>query len=568
MKFILQCILFFMLPCCMAQNSFSTRLSMLEDEELLELFNTFHGDSIQQEQIARTYLERARRAGDTIKMARGYDRLARIFHHEKNIAFADSIIFLTKNLQHKTYPALGYMIKSYEYLALNDLINASNNLFNLYEDAKLNDNFSHYIYALHQLIIIKSTWGDKNEALQLQTKRHELIFEEEALEKIKNSIRNEVIEKAPEILLTEQINSVFTYAYCYLNLNEFQKTEEYFQKLNELLLEYNGTYLNYYLERSLWIELELLRKRKCYSSLYEKSNEVLQSVSTFSVPLQFDIHYYLGVASDNLGYNSKALYHFVIADSLVQKNNLMIDPYHRDLYSNLAKMEELLDSQARIKYYQKLILIDSIFKINYKFFEREHQIKIRTPDRIEEKESQIESLNEIITRNQLILVSLTIMLVLILLYYYQLRMTYKRRFTKLFKSIRDERKSVSIKNISEENITSILESLKRFEGERGYLNTKLTLNRLAKNFDTNSNYLSRVINLKKEKNFSQYLHDLRISYATKRIVEDTKFRKYTIKAIAQECGYSSAESFSKAFYKINGIYPSYFIRKIEKRNHN
>ena len=41
-------------------------------------------------------------------------------------------------------------------------------------------------------------------------------------------------------------------------------------------------------------------------------------------------------------------------------------------------------------------------------------------------------------------------------------------------------------------------------------------------------------------------------------------RKYTIKAIAAECGYKNAESFSKAFYKINGIYPSYYIKKIEK----
>jgi AraC-like DNA-binding protein len=60
-----------------------------------------------------------------------------------------------------------------------------------------------------------------------------------------------------------------------------------------------------------------------------------------------------------------------------------------------------------------------------------------------------------------------------------------------------------------------------------------------------------------------------VEFALKEITENARFRKYTIKAIACDCGFNSAESFSKAFDKKHGVTPSYFIKKIEqlvKRN--
>ena len=89
---------------------------------------------------------------------------------------------------------------------------------------------------------------------------------------------------------------------------------------------------------------------------------------------------------------------------------------------------------------------------------------------------------------------------------------------------------------------------------------------MAKQFGTNSTYLSKVINLKKDKNFSQYINDLRIDYAIEQFEINTKFRKYTIKAIAGECGFKNAESFSKAFYKKWGIYPSYYLKQLKDKN--
>jgi AraC-like DNA-binding protein len=41
-------------------------------------------------------------------------------------------------------------------------------------------------------------------------------------------------------------------------------------------------------------------------------------------------------------------------------------------------------------------------------------------------------------------------------------------------------------------------------------------------------------------------------------------QKFTIKAIANEFGYNSAETFSNAFYKQVKIKPSYFIKELRK----
>ncbi len=109
-----------------------------------------------------------------------------------------------------------------------------------------------------------------------------------------------------------------------------------------------------------------------------------------------------------------------------------------------------------------------------------------------------------------------------------------------------------------------MSKLERFEQQRQFLLHDLSLQGLAKKFHTNSNYLSRIVNMKMEKNFSQYINDLRIKYSVKEVLSDSKFRKYTIKAIAQESGYTNAESFSRAFYKKNGIYPSYYIKNLDK----
>lgn len=128
-----------------------------------------------------------------------------------------------------------------------------------------------------------------------------------------------------------------------------------------------------------------------------------------------------------------------------------------------------------------------------------------------------------------------------------------------------EAKNVPV-NISESKINQILNSLDAFEKEGNYLNPNLTLAKLAKEFDTNSTYLSLVINRNKNVNFSTYLANLRIAYITDKLDNSNQLRNYTIEAISKECGFSNSSTFARAFVKRTGKKPSEYLASLVELN--
>ncbi|WGH74386.1 helix-turn-helix domain-containing protein [Tenacibaculum tangerinum] len=119
-------------------------------------------------------------------------------------------------------------------------------------------------------------------------------------------------------------------------------------------------------------------------------------------------------------------------------------------------------------------------------------------------------------------------------------------------------------NIPNDVVDNILRSLEKFEKEKQYSSQNVTLNNLANQLNTNTAYLSKVINHYKELSFNNYINNLRINNITEQLETNSIIRKFTIKAIALEAGYKSADSFSKAFFKLKGVNPSDFIKKMEK----
>ncbi|MCH7785589.1 MAG: hypothetical protein IIB06_09280, partial [Bacteroidetes bacterium] len=241
-----------------AQDFSKETLQKLGDEELLSLFNEVENDSIIAEKVARVYLDRARKENDTIKMARGYDKLARIFHPEKNIQFADSIIFLTKNMDNITYPGLGYMLKGYEYRKIGNLEMSNKNDLLCYELAIKNNNIAHEIYISDKLITAKSFWGNKREALKLQKRRHKLVSSKEYYKKLRASIRGGIQIDYEELYLENELSSILNFVICYINLKVLDSAKIY---LKEGLLKnykYKGyqhdTYKIIFLECSIEID--------------------------------------------------------------------------------------------------------------------------------------------------------------------------------------------------------------------------------------------------------------------------------------------------------------------------
>ncbi|WP_081891351.1 AraC family transcriptional regulator [Gillisia sp. Hel_I_29] len=118
-------------------------------------------------------------------------------------------------------------------------------------------------------------------------------------------------------------------------------------------------------------------------------------------------------------------------------------------------------------------------------------------------------------------------------------------------------------DVPEEIKQQILMGLKKLETQEYYLKQECNSYNVAKKINTNTSYLSKVINNHYQKNFNTYINDLRINYTIVRLKNDTVFRSYSIQAIAEEVGYKSADSFSKYFKKDTGLNPSFYIKELK-----
>lgn len=117
-------------------------------------------------------------------------------------------------------------------------------------------------------------------------------------------------------------------------------------------------------------------------------------------------------------------------------------------------------------------------------------------------------------------------------------------------------------NISKSIVERVLLKLNEFEVQKGFLSPDVSLISLAMELNTNSSYLSKIINHTKQKSFKKYLNDLRVMHAHEELQTNSNIRKYTMEAIAHDFGFKSAENFSKKFSEIYGVYPLKFLREL------
>jgi AraC-like DNA-binding protein len=556
------------------------QLEQLEDEELLEYYDKLNYDSIQGEIVARVYLDRACAENDTIKMARGYDRLARLFHSEKNIAFADSIIYLTKNKAHVTYPGLAYLIKGYYYDDLGDLINSNKNFYEGYKHGVKNDNISTQLFSMNILVANKAHWGDGFKALELLNKQIKLINNGSIIAQIEKTSRERYDYSSENIRQELLLQSITCFISCYINLNDMIEARKYYNEGILILENYHGRQKNNFEIVFLGCLNEIKFHSKSYQEVVTISDSILSKNEVdFEISAHFDAYLFKGLSLIELEDTQLGHLELLKADSIFNENNLRILPYRRSLYSTLLKYyEKKKDVRAEIKYLNKLITWDSVLKKNYRYFESDMTKNFETPKLIANKERLILSLEKKNSRTSIGLYGFmgALSISIIFLGYYICRQyVYKRRYETLVNRTQEQFESGAILNsemnncrneISSVIVEDILLHLEKFENKHKYLSLDVNLHDLAKSFGTNPNYLSRVINLKMKKNFSQYINDLRIVYIMTALKRVRKLRKYSIKAIANECGFKGADAFTRAFYKLNGIYPSFYLKQLNKED--
>ncbi|MEP1095865.1 MAG: helix-turn-helix domain-containing protein [Cyclobacteriaceae bacterium] len=106
-----------------------------------------------------------------------------------------------------------------------------------------------------------------------------------------------------------------------------------------------------------------------------------------------------------------------------------------------------------------------------------------------------------------------------------------------------------------------LQKISRYmEGEKPYLDTELSLTKLAQYLEISSHQVSQVLNLEMGKNFYDFVNEYRFMEARDRL-QQSKYKHLTILAIALDSGFSNKNTFNKVFKKHSGLTPSQFLKK-------
>ncbi len=116
-------------------------------------------------------------------------------------------------------------------------------------------------------------------------------------------------------------------------------------------------------------------------------------------------------------------------------------------------------------------------------------------------------------------------------------------------------------SLSEETAREIQKNLtKAISEDRLYTNPEITLAELAQTIDVHPNNLSQVINTFEGKSFYDYVNHRRIE-EFKRIVALPESQRFTLLALALECGFNSKTSFNRNFKNATGLSPSEYLKQ-------
>lgn len=545
------------------QNSASSLnyLHLKDYDELADLFYNNKPDTLKAITYANAYFSKALKEKDTIEMLDGKYFLADIKNNEDiYLNYCDSLINLTRKNPNKNFPAAIHLTKSDFFFNKRDNIASLKELVFINKCLKKNKNDSLKILAAIRLATIKSSVGDDKESLTLYKEAYNYANE-------KKYLKNDNFSTLPlNISLTYKAMNKIDSAYLYNNI----AINLYKEKNDSISLGY-----------SFYVLGALQEKKKEYQKSIKSFTKAIPSIiddENFGTLTR--LYTKIGTLFDSINDKKNTLKYHLKADSLNISKNIP-SPSLAKTYQFLYNYnKEVSNLEKQLFYINKLLKIREYYlneknKIN-RIFTKEYDI----PYLLSERKFIINTLKNKVERskrNKLIYLSLIFITVLLIVYQFRKRNIYKKRFLNLVNQKRaayqESLTSLNTKNtvtnkhsISNNIITSILKELDFFEKEKGFLNSDNSLQSLANKVNTNTNYLSKIINQHKNTTFSNYINKLRIDYIVERLKTDSLLRKYTIKTIANEAGFKNTESFSKAFYKFTEIKPSYFIKELEKTN--
>jgi AraC-like DNA-binding protein len=524
-------------------------------ELTIEFFQNTN-DTLRAEIIAQKFLQKAKNENNIKRIADGYFLHSKLSNDSIKLIYIDSILKLTLTKPNKDQPCLAYFSKSRILYKRRNFQDALNFALLAYQSADSWNNSYVKNLSARTIGLVKSRLGDEKEALEIFKNCYQKATEKDYINQDPYSYLQTIFSLSDSY----QRNRILDSARL-LNNKGFQLAEKFAR------FEMAG----YFRFNQGIVHLDKLEFEAAIDSLTLSLPTLLKNKDNPNIALAY---FYTGKAFWRLGNKEEAVSNFQKTDSVFEILN-DVHPDAREGYLFLIEYyREQNDLKGELNYIKKLLKLDSILEVNYKNLSKKVIRDYDTKLLMAQKENVIDKLegkNNFFKTGMLGLSILTFISVLGLLYYYYRQKTYKEKFIDILdkfqnsqkSSIHQENKSAVI-DIQDSVIQDLNKKIEKFIAKDSYLDPDLTLTSLAKEFQTNSSYLSRVINYCYRKNFNSFINDLRIEYITKKLLNDKTLQRFTIKAIAEEAGFKNTVSFSKAFYRTHRMQTSFFLKELDK----
>lgn len=537
-----------------AQQESKEDLTRLDFKELKSNINKHYKDSGKVTRYAEAFFLKAKKLKDTNNLAIGYYYRKNSGGKYKNrVDLYDSIISLESGITSKTIIPTVYHDKG-----------------NYYQDHFHYDKaLTNYLKALSYLKNGESERLIFSSNLQIANIKLRIGQNQEALEILKKSYR-----KAQKNNYRKKYSSNYNATLLALS-NAYRKSHYNDSALAYIKIgiqENIDTNKNYYF-RFLLVE-RLIELEKTYNpSVFTKTKKIITYLDSINTTTQVNeninislAYYHIGNAHIKNENYDKAITNLLKMDTAIGNSPDILPETIKGFHYLKEYYKKEGNPEKGLEYANKIIQFDSIFNTHYKNIDQDIKREFDIPFATEEARHTTDKLRIVI----IILISIGIIASIILI----LQLIQKNKYKKRFKQLVEEtiphttQKQSNIgsekPNIPEEIFIKVKKCLEVFEKEKQFLDKTINSTKLAKNIGTNGPYFSKAFKYLKNESFNVYLRDTRLDYAIERLQDDSMFRKYTIKSIAHESGFNNPESFSKYFYKKYKIYPSFFIKQLEK----
>lgn len=535
-------------------------LSKYSYTELHYLILDSEQDSLLLHTYINEYKQKAFKEKNNKRISTYYKNFVFYQKEENRLTYIDSALHYAYKTNDKALIGGVYLTKGTIFYNIKDYQKAlENNLKANDYISQTDDTYKKYRIKYH-IAIIKNYLGNYEDAEKLFRECIAYFVQDETSYNMQRGYVNSLEGLAWSVLKTnhiEESNQILQTALTSIQKANFSELDGHYIVFKQGINDY---FLNYYDEAIRKIQEQL-------PYLYENEDFAWATVGNF----------YIGKAYWDKNEKEKAIGYFEKVNEVFE-NQSYTHPDLRESYEMLiGYYESQNDKDNQLKYIKQLVKADSVYNQSYKHLIGQIHKEYETKDLLQTQKQLERSLY--IEKYKNVIISVIASILAISVVFYVLRQKkMKRKAQELIKEIEiikqakvipfEPEKIVSKPlQIDKETIQRLLENLHTLEKKQKFLKSDITLDSLAKKFKTNTAYLSSVINAYKNKNFSDYINNLRIDFILNELSEKDyeTLKILSLDSCAERAGFSNRTTFSNAFKKQTGISPSVFLKELRKR---